>query len=352
MGGVVGSSAPRRPRWQPLCVAVLPLLGALVAYSLTDTSGSGPFHLVHVAEAPPVEVAGARTAADLALELASISRLPPGAAFESLDAQGEIRAEGSASKFTTPDGITFWQASGALAPPSLPTPPTAPGSAPSTGATGREGVAGIADPEGSPPAAVALSYRPLTLPTAPGPAPRPVRAFIFSAAESQPLASFVSPLTVSVPFEAEDVSGWLQLAIYDPNEDAWVQLPVQATKEGLLSARTTRPGVIALFENRPPVAVPDAARTAPDSPVTVDVISNDTDPDDDPLGVFLPEPHSEAGGDVRCAQSGACTYTPPPGFTGTDSFTYGLGDLRTHPTGIRAWSNNTHYATVTIDVVP
>jgi hypothetical protein len=108
--------------------------------------------------------------------------------------------------------------------------------------------------------------------------------------------------------------------------------------------------VIALLENRPPRAVPDEAQTAPGTPVMIDVLANDSDPDGDPLAVFERDATSRAGGEVRCAQSGACVYTPPPGFTGTDIFAYGLGDRRTHASGAQTWSDNAAEASVTVRV--
>ncbi len=95
--------------------------------------------------------------------------------------------------------------------------------------------------------------------------------------------------------------------------------------------------------NDPPVAVDDEYTTAEDTALVVDspgVLSNDTDPDGDSLGVdgSLGTP---AHGTISGEWVGGFTYTPDPDFTGDDTFTYVAMD---DPGGI---SNS---ATVTIHV--
>jgi uncharacterized repeat protein (TIGR01451 family) len=75
--------------------------------------------------------------------------------------------------------------------------------------------------------------------------------------------------------------------------------------------------------NDPPVAVDDSATTDADTPVTIDVLHNDSDPDGDTLTVasVTQGTHGSVtnnGDDV--------TYTPDPGFSGADSFTYTVSD--------------------------
>ncbi len=74
-----------------------------------------------------------------------------------------------------------------------------------------------------------------------------------------------------------------------------------------------------------PDAVDDARTTRVDTAVTLDVTTNDTDPDvGDPKNVTVTvQPQNGA---VSCTLAGSCTYTPAPGFTGTDTFTYRLDD--------------------------
>ncbi|GMG81468.1 hypothetical protein LNKW23_06810 [Paralimibaculum aggregatum] len=78
--------------------------------------------------------------------------------------------------------------------------------------------------------------------------------------------------------------------------------------------------------NTPPVAVDDRFAVAGDAPPTaLDVLRNDSDPDDDPLSAALPAAASAAGGTLQIS-GGELLYTPPPGFVGIDSFTYTAAD--------------------------
>jgi hypothetical protein len=77
--------------------------------------------------------------------------------------------------------------------------------------------------------------------------------------------------------------------------------------------------------NRPPVAVDDTAVTTVSTPVTINVLANDSDPDGDPLtitGVTQP-----ANGGVQISNN-EVIYQPARGFTGTDTFAYTISDGR------------------------
>jgi len=76
----------------------------------------------------------------------------------------------------------------------------------------------------------------------------------------------------------------------------------------------------------PPVAVDDEATTDKDTPVSINVLDNDSDPDGDTLTVSAYDTASSEGGTVSCTSAGLCTYTPPAGFTGSDSFAYTVSD--------------------------
>ena len=78
-------------------------------------------------------------------------------------------------------------------------------------------------------------------------------------------------------------------------------------------------------ENRQPVAVDDSASTAEGTRVDIDVLTNDSDPDGDPLHVM----------DVADAAHGSTfnyithvSYTPDLGYSGPDAFSYTVGDGR------------------------
>ncbi len=74
------------------------------------------------------------------------------------------------------------------------------------------------------------------------------------------------------------------------------------------------------------VANDDEATTSADTAVTVDVLANDTF-NDEPVTLDQldgpPTIHEQpANGTVSVAPDGKITYTPNPGFTGTDEFQY------------------------------
>jgi uncharacterized repeat protein (TIGR01451 family) len=93
---------------------------------------------------------------------------------------------------------------------------------------------------------------------------------------------------------------------------------------------------------RAPVANNDTAATAQGVPVTVNVLANDTDPDNDivPSTVTVVTPPSSGTASVN-ATTGAITYAPTATFTGTVTFTYTVRD---------AAGNTSNAATVTVTV--
>jgi hypothetical protein len=76
--------------------------------------------------------------------------------------------------------------------------------------------------------------------------------------------------------------------------------------------------------NNPPVATDDAASTDEDTPVTVAVLTNDTDPDSDPLQVS--EVTQGAHGGVVINVNNTVTYSPELNYNGEDQFTYTVSD--------------------------
>ena len=66
----------------------------------------------------------------------------------------------------------------------------------------------------------------------------------------------------------------------------------------------------------------------------IDVLANDTDPEDDPLSLTAAGAaagRAPASGTVAI-EGDQIRYTPDPGFTGTDSFAYTVADGRAAPT--------------------
>lgn len=79
-------------------------------------------------------------------------------------------------------------------------------------------------------------------------------------------------------------------------------------------------------DNDPPIADADAARTDVDTAVTIRVLDNDSDPNADPLTVERVEDPDHGSAVIN--NDGTITYTPDPGYRGTDRFTYTINDGR------------------------
>ena len=75
--------------------------------------------------------------------------------------------------------------------------------------------------------------------------------------------------------------------------------------------------------NNPPTAIDDSATTPQETPVTVAVLSNDTDPNGDGLTVTTA---TTADGTVAVNPDGTLTFTPAPGFTGIALINYTITD--------------------------
>jgi len=100
--------------------------------------------------------------------------------------------------------------------------------------------------------------------------------------------------------------------------------------------------------NNPPVANDDSATTPPNAPVTVDVVTNDTDVDDnlDPTTATITV--AATSGTAVSNLDGTITYTPNLGFSGPDTFDYQVCDTGDDGLGTNALCDT---ATVTISVV-
>ena len=83
--------------------------------------------------------------------------------------------------------------------------------------------------------------------------------------------------------------------------------------------------VLVTTTNGQPDAADDELVVVEDSFGAVDVLANDSDPDEDPLTLTTPGPDADHG-TVSCTSAGVCTYTPDPDFFGTDTFNYEIDD--------------------------
>ena len=90
--------------------------------------------------------------------------------------------------------------------------------------------------------------------------------------------------------------------------------------------------------NDAPVAADDTAGTGEDTPVDINVLVNDDDPENDPLTVT--EVSDPTYGSAERNADNTITYTPDENFSGEDSFTYTISDGQ----------DGTDTATVTVTV--
>jgi hypothetical protein len=109
--------------------------------------------------------------------------------------------------------------------------------------------------------------------------------------------------------------------------------------DGTLESNTATVTVTVAAPNVAPTAGNDSATTAEDTPVTIAVLGNDSDPESQPLTVQLASQPS-SGSAVVNANDQTVTFTPSLNFNGQTSFTYRASD------GI----NLSNLATVTVTV--
>lgn len=82
-----------------------------------------------------------------------------------------------------------------------------------------------------------------------------------------------------------------------------------------------------LAENLPPIAEDDSAETTENTPVDIDVLENDSDPDGNLVPETVEVTESPQNGSVVVdEETGVNTYTPNTGFVGTDTYTYEVCD--------------------------
>ena len=78
-----------------------------------------------------------------------------------------------------------------------------------------------------------------------------------------------------------------------------------------------------VIENVGPDAIDDNSSTEEDTPITIDVLSNDSDPDQDPLQITnVADPLNG----TATIQNGKILYVPDAGFVGNEAFAYTISD--------------------------
>lgn len=95
------------------------------------------------------------------------------------------------------------------------------------------------------------------------------------------------------------------------------------SQQGLLISDVHFSTVDVTDPNQDPIAVDDTDTTDDVTPITIDVLSNDSDPDGDPLTVTSAVP---VNGSVTINGDGTLAYTPAPGFFGDDTISYVISD--------------------------
>ncbi len=89
---------------------------------------------------------------------------------------------------------------------------------------------------------------------------------------------------------------------------------------------TARVAVDVAFANQAPVANRDEATGPPDTPITVDVLANDFDPDGDPIEVIAVERLTASPADAVINADGTITFTISASCTGRNVFRYTISD--------------------------
>ncbi len=79
-------------------------------------------------------------------------------------------------------------------------------------------------------------------------------------------------------------------------------------------------------DNSPPVAINDILNTVMDAAAGGNVLTNDYDPDGNPIRVATSPIHGPSHGSLTLNPDGSYVYTPASGFTGTDNFSYQVCD--------------------------
>ena len=142
----------------------------------------------------------------------------------------------------------------------------------------------------------------------------------------------------------QPANGWAEIEgaslRYTPDADFYgIDTFTYTISDGNGGTSTAQVTVTIGAVNDPPIADPDAATTDEDTPVTIDVLANDEDPEDDPLSV---ESVTQGIHGTVTNNGSSVVYSPNPDFHGTDAFTYTISD----------GNGGTDTATVTVTIDP
>ena len=114
--------------------------------------------------------------------------------------------------------------------------------------------------------------------------------------------------------------------IYTPDKDFNGSDKIEfCVNDGVFDSNTAVFSILVTPLNDKPIAKDDEMEIQEDSaPVTIDVLQNDLDPDNDPLTVLNAAEASQ--GTTLINTDSRVTYTPNKNFSGTDTFTYTISD--------------------------
>ncbi len=111
---------------------------------------------------------------------------------------------------------------------------------------------------------------------------------------------------------------------YTPDQDfCGIDTYTYTANDGATDSNVATVTITVTCVNDAPDAVDDSDTTTEDTPVTIDVLANDTDVDGDTLTITSNT--QGANGSVTCTATD-CTYTPNENFCATDTFTYTITD--------------------------
>ena len=132
---------------------------------------------------------------------------------------------------------------------------------------------------------------------------------------------------------ADKLASSLTVTDLPPGVTRYFLVRTFTAKHGLqqndLLSDSTDPVAVTLTVNQPPVATNDSYTTPQDGALTVDaahgLLANDSDPDGTPLQIGSISSVTP-GSQLALNLDGSFTYTPAPGFVGTETFTYQASD--------------------------
>ncbi len=127
------------------------------------------------------------------------------------------------------------------------------------------------------------------------------------------------PAGLSIDTATGIISGTIDRDASQPNGGVYSVTVTGADPDGLTTSQTFTWTVT----NPAPTAVNDSATTDEDMPVDITVLTNDTDPDGDPLTVTMA---TALNGTVTINPDGTLTYVPDANFNGSDTITYVISD--------------------------